>query len=107
MAKTPDIDVTPSQWATIAAILSQGVPDAEVWAFGSRAKGTARARSDLDLVIRADKPLTLLQLANLGEAFSESDLPFKVDVVDWAATQENFQRIITAHHVVVTPLRHG
>jgi predicted nucleotidyltransferase len=57
--------------------------------------------SDLDLVIRADKPLTLLHLANLSEAFSESDLPFKVDVVDWATTQENFRRIIEEHHVVL------
>ena len=103
MAKTPDIDVSPEQWTTIAGILEKLVPDAEVWAFGSRAKRTARASSDLDLAILVDKPLTLWQLADLSEAFSESDLPFKVDVLDWATTQENFRLIILETRVVVQP----
>jgi predicted nucleotidyltransferase len=36
-----------------------------------------------------------------GDDFSESDLPWKVDVVDWATTGESFRRIITAEKVVV------
>jgi type I restriction enzyme S subunit len=48
----------------------------------------------LDLVVMADKPLATMRLADLKEEFSESDLPFKVDVVDWAATKEGFRKII-------------
>jgi hypothetical protein len=40
-------------------------------------------------------------LATLEEAFTESDLPFKVDVLDWATISENFKKIIQAQHVVV------
>lgn len=31
----------------------------------------------------------------------ESDLPMKVDVVDWATTSENFRRVIAKDKVVV------
>jgi hypothetical protein len=37
----------------------------------------------------------------LAEDFTESDLPFKVDVVDWATTKEAFREIIEKEHVVV------
>lgn len=37
----------------------------------------------------------------LEEDFSESDLPWKVDVVDWAATSESFRMVIERDRVVV------
>ncbi len=62
--------------------------------FGSRATGRARRYSDLDLVIDAGRRLTLDETARLAEAFSESDLPYRVDVVDWQAADESFRRLI-------------
>lgn len=47
--------------------------------FGSRAKGTARDLSDLDLVLRAS--IAPIDLAKLRSAFEESNLPYKVDLV--------------------------
>jgi type I restriction enzyme S subunit len=39
--------------------------------------------------------------AALAEDFSESDLPWKVDIVDWATTGESFRKIIRDSRVVV------
>lgn len=75
-------------------ILQKHVPHYSVWAFGSRAKWTAKPYSDLDLAIIPDKPLSLDVSASLSEDFSESDLPWKVDVVDWATTRESFRKMI-------------
>ena len=61
----------------------------------------AAGRSDLDLAIITNQPLPLAVGAALAEAFSESDLPYKVDIVDWAALSEPFRRIIERHKVVV------
>ena len=47
----PDIDVTPEQWVIVADILRKNVPHHDVWAFGSRAKHTAKPFSDLDLAV--------------------------------------------------------
>jgi type I restriction enzyme S subunit len=53
-------------------ILREHVPHHQVWAFGSRARGTARRYSDLDLAIITEDPMPLPRPAALKEAFSES-----------------------------------
>lgn len=104
MAAMPNIELNPSDWATVAAVLQQHLPDKTVWAFGSRARFAAKPYSDLDLAVIGDQPLTLSQLAALEHDFSESVLPFKVDIVDWATTEEFFRDIIRQSHTVVWPL---
>jgi predicted nucleotidyltransferase len=74
----------------------------KAWVFGSRATGRARHYSDLDLAIDAGRPLTLDEVAALAEAFRDSDLPYKVDLVDWRAIDERWRRIITAERVALT-----
>lgn len=97
----PPIDMHPDQWRIVHAILQEHVPQFVVWAFGSRARGTAKPYSDLDLAIITDQSLPLAISASLTDAFSESDLPWKVDIVDWATTGEPFRRIIEQDKVVV------
>ncbi|MFO7630212.1 MAG: nucleotidyltransferase domain-containing protein [Prochlorococcaceae cyanobacterium] len=41
---------------TIAAEIEAAIPGADVRLFGSRARGTARPDSDLDLLVLAQKP---------------------------------------------------
>lgn len=45
--------------------------------------------------------LPLERLATLREAFAESDLPIRVDLVDWQALSENFRAIIAANCEVI------
>lgn len=98
---TPPIDLKPRDWEIVRDILARHVPQYEVWAFGSRTKGTAKEYSDLDLAIISDEPLDLPLSASLVDEFVESDLPMKVDVVDWATTSEAFRRIIERDKIVV------
>lgn len=100
-AETPLIDIRPDHWAIVRRILQKHVPQYAVWAFGSRAKWSAKEYSDLDLAIITDKPLPLSISAALDEDFSESDLPWKVDVVDWATTSEVFRKVIAQDKVVL------
>jgi type I restriction enzyme S subunit len=37
----------------------------------------------------------------MEEAFSDSDLPYKVDLVDWSAISEEFRQIVAERKVVV------
>lgn len=39
-------------------------------------------------------PLPSLQLLDLKEAFTEPDLPFKVDLLDWSTLDESFRKKI-------------
>jgi type I restriction enzyme S subunit len=99
--KPPSIDIRPGEWEIVRDLLRRHVPDREVWAFGSRAKGSAKPYSDLDLTILGDQPLKLTTMADLAEDFTESDLPFKVDLVDWATTGARFRKVIEGERVVV------
>ncbi len=53
----------------------------EIYLFGSRARGTEKAGSDVDLAIISDTSLSQ-DLAILREILEESNLPYKVDIVD-------------------------
>ncbi len=101
MSESPHIDLRPEHWAIVRAILQKHLPQYEVWAFGSRVSGTAKPYSDLDLVVMSHQPLSLKISANLSDDFAESDLPWKVDVVDWASTRASFRAIIERHKVLV------
>jgi len=78
----------------VLQILTEFVPECQVYAFGSRARRTAKKHSDLDLAVHCHAPLTLECLGRLQEAFAESDLPMRVDVVDWQTTTDRFRELI-------------
>ncbi len=82
--------LTDKERAIVVDVLARLVPEASVSAFGSRATGRPKRFSDLDLAIAASGPLEVSRLAALAEAFDESDLPFKVDVVDLCAADPAF-----------------
>jgi predicted nucleotidyltransferase len=94
------LDIAEEHIRIVRDILNAHLPEsARVWVFGSRATGRARPYSDLDLAIDAGRRLTLDERAILAEAFSESDLPYRVDIVDWHATDEYFRYLIEAERV--------
>lgn len=97
----PPIQIDPRDWAEVKQVLQRIVPKLEVWAFGSRARHTAKPYSDLDLALISPAPLSLEQLATLKDAFDTSDLAVRVDVVDWAAISDAFRAIIAKDKVLI------
>lgn len=95
------IVVSKRHLAEIRAILRWLVPDADCFAFGSRTGVSYHRYSDLDIAVKAAAELPLLQLSALEEAFAESDLPFRVDVLDLHRASPEFQRIVEARHVKI------
>jgi len=101
MSVAPNLDLRPDHWAIVRDALSRHVPDREVLAFGSRATWTAKDYSDLDLAIMGEEPLSLRASSALDETLVESDLPFRVDIVDWARIDDSFRAIIRRDAVAV------
>jgi predicted nucleotidyltransferase len=93
------VDLTPDHYIIVSDILRQHIPDREVLVFGSRAKGTAKKTSDLDLCVMGEDRLSVKAIAELAEAFDEASLPFKVDIVEWAMLEKYFQDIVNADGV--------
>ncbi len=71
-------------------ILQRHVPDWRVIAFGSRATWTTKEYFDVDLAILGDEPLPLGMSSILAECFMGSELPLKIDLIDWARLDSDF-----------------
>ena len=68
-----------------------GPTPADVYLFGSWARGAQRPTSDIDVAIESAEPLPRGLLASLREALEESTIPNRVDVVDLAETDAAFR----------------
>lgn len=95
------MQLTPVQVDQILRILGNGV---EVLLFGSRAKGTAREFSDIDLCIKSDRPVSHTDLSNWKERFQNSNIPYKVDVVLYEDLSEDFRQLISKTSVSLSQL---
>lgn len=94
------IDLKPEYLNEVKNILRQYVPEITVWAFGSRVNGKAQTYSDLDLALITDELLSTKRFWRLKNAFSVSDLPILVDVVDWSEISDEFREIVKANYEV-------
>ena len=88
------MDLKPEHQRIVQEILNRYLPGREVRVFGSRAIGTAKPHSDLDLVIMGEEPLPLTTMRILRDAFDDSDLPIQVDLVEWAGVGEGLRIVI-------------
>lgn len=88
------IYVSEREMNIILDIISKYTPNFDVLAFGSRYNRTPKKYSDLDLAFIGNERLGIKRRSQLRSAFSESDLPYQVDVVDYNAVSPEFQAII-------------
>lgn len=93
------IDISTTQRKALLVLLRRFIPGVEVWAYGSRAKWTARPNSDLDLVAFTS-PEQSQNISGLKDALAESNLPFLVDLHVWSEVPERFHEIIRKEYVV-------
>lgn len=68
-------------------------PDAKFYIFGSRAKGTYKEYSDVDIAIDS-LDLTSAIKRKLELEFESSTFPYEVDIVDLNTIKERFKNLI-------------
>lgn len=59
-----------------------GEHDAEVWLFGSCARGEVFQHSDIDIAILPREELPAGFFSDLAESIEDSSIPYDVDIVD-------------------------
>jgi len=92
------LKLTSQQLIIIKNILKQHVPECEIRIFGSRINGKARPYSDLDLAIIGKDKLPLRTRRQLQENFENSELPFRVEILDWHSISDEFRNVITKQY---------
>lgn len=81
----------------IINILQKNIPEesANFFVFGSRAKGTNKEYSDIDIAVKIpNKKLSADVLGKILLEFSDSTLPYEVDVIDLNSIDEKFFNLI-------------
>ncbi len=101
MAVEKAIDLTISQRKLVVNLLHRFLPNTEAWAFGSRVQWTSNPHSDLDLVVFANTEQHN-QVDLLREAFEESDLPFRVDLLVWDRLSVDFKDVVRESYFILT-----
>lgn len=64
--------------------------------FGSRATGRNRKFSDIDLGINGPKPLTPKEYISIQNEIEDSDIPYRVDLVDFAKVNNKFKQVLNS-----------
>lgn len=78
-----------------AAIVRRHLPDPayRVFLFGSRAAGSARDRSDIDIGIEGPTAVPREALAAIEEEIEEAPTLYSIDIVDFRRLPEKFRQV--------------
>lgn len=96
MKKNTNIFIKDRHLVMVRDIIKKHHPQCTVLAYGSRVDGNAKTvhdGSDLDLAI-IDNKFDFVDIISLREDFSNSNIPFLVDVFDFNRLPESFQHEI-------------
>jgi len=77
----------------------------QIWAYGSRVKGTNHDTSDLDLVVhfppKQERSTDYEQLSSFIELLRDSNIPIIVQALAWHSIPEHFRTNIQSHYQVL------
>ena len=79
----------------ILQVLQKNIPQAKFYIFGSRAKGNHKEYSDIDIAVKLEEETISADiLGKILMEFSDSTLPYEVDVIDLNAIDDKFKNLI-------------
>jgi predicted nucleotidyltransferase len=84
----------------IIAVISALIPEARIYLFGSRARGSNAQYADIDIALDAGKPLPLRDIDEVKSMFGESNIPYKIDVVDIHQVNDRMRQQIMKERVI-------
>ena len=97
------INITDYERKIVLDIIKKFIPNCTVKIFGSRCNGKNKIYSDLDMaIISADKnKIPLKLLGQIKNAFEESNLNFRVDVLDWYRVSDDFKKVVDSNCEII------
>ena len=84
----------------ITAVLSALFPDAKIYLFGSRARGTNGKYSDIDIAIDAGKPLPIESIDEAKSMLNESNILYFIDILDFHLITSSMREEIIKERII-------
>ncbi len=87
-------NISSNQLQIVKHILNENFKDVTIWIFGSRVSGNNKEYSDLDIALQFNdyNDKIYRKLAASLSDFIDSDLPFKVDIIDYNSLSGIFKQ---------------
>ncbi len=87
--------LNPKTTKLLKQIVRKYLPDEsyKTFIFGSHASGKNRKFSDIDLGIVGPIPLTPKEYISITNDLEESDLPYRVDLIDFTKVSDKFRQV--------------
>lgn len=82
-------------------ILKKYFNNQEIRVFGSRYKHTNKPFSDIDVVIVGKEKIDIITFSKVKEELQESDLKYRVDLLDWNSISEEFKKVIEEGYEII------
>lgn len=97
------IDLHEQDRVAICALAEQHLPSGtEMWAYGSRVKGTNYDASDLNLIVHTAEEYRI-KVSSFDTALRDSNIPIFVQPLDWQSIPEYFRtNILQCYEVLWT-----
>lgn len=88
---------------TIIRLLDALFPGVKIYLFGSRARGTNRTTSDIDIALDLDRKLSFLEIEQARNVLGTLYIPEKIDIVDLQSVPDDLKSIILKEGIVWKP----
>lgn len=84
----------------IVALISALIPEATIYLFGSRARGTHSEWSDIDLALDSGVKISHDIIGEILGILAGTDIPYKIEVVDFHSVSQQMQQSILDERVL-------
>ncbi len=84
----------------IIAVISALQPNASIYLYGSRARGTNAPLSDIDLAIDVGKKIPIIELGEIKSVLEGTNLIYKMDIVDYNNINNELKKSIDSEKVI-------
>jgi len=87
---------------TIIQVFYRELPDAKVYAFGSRVSDNEpNSEADLDLAIMTGHVISSERMIAIERSMAEAGLPFTVDVFDYSKLTNKLKDLVEEKHIAI------
>jgi uncharacterized protein len=78
----------------IITLIKALLPEAKIYLFGSRAKGTHDRWSDIDIAVDTGQPLPITAVDEAASVLEATNIPYKIELVDFRKAPAYLQKSI-------------
>ena len=84
----------------IIGVIATIIPEASIYLFGSRARGTHSEWSDIDIALDSGEKISRHRIGEALSMLEASNIPYKVEIVDFNSVSENMRASILDERVL-------